>query len=283
LLSALLAIAPAASAGPRPGERYDGKSATGERIFLRASNDGSRLAHYRFWVTTRCSDGRRRGQGLIDRGERPVGIAADGTFAYTSRVWRGTHRTPRGRVRGRLRVSFTGAFSAAGDVVSGEIRATFRSRRLNCSSGPLPYTIYVDGSPLAPWRDAQMATGIYTARGRGARLRMRTLAPGRTLLRATVTWRMRCAGGGRLSGAVSYINYLLNGERLSQPGHGTRRVAPEVTSSERWRLKLHFSQGAGYRVSGLWTMRAVVRRSGVTIDTCSMRRRFRGAFVSGPA
>jgi hypothetical protein len=282
LLAALLVSAPAASAGPRPGERYDGKSGTGEPIFLTVAKDGSRLAHYRFWTKVRCSDGRRRRQGLIDPGERRVGIAADGTFAYTSRAWRGFHRTPRGRVHGRLRLRFTGAFNAAGDAVTGEIRATFRSRRLNCSSGPIAYTMYVDGSPQAPWRDAQMATGIYTARGRGVRLRLRTLAPGRVLVRATISWRTRCARGGRLSGVNSYIHYPLNRERLSRPGHGTRTVAPGVTSTERWRLKLAFSQSAGYRVSGVWTIRAVVRRRGVRIDTCGLSRRFSGSFQRGP-
>jgi hypothetical protein len=128
-----------------------------------------------------------------------------------------------------------------------------------------------------------MATGIYTARAGGMRARLRTLAPGRLLVRATMSWRTRCRRGGRLGGAVSFLFYDLNRGRLSEPGRGTRRVARGVTATERWRLELRFFQRAGYRVRGVWTIRSVVRRRGAVIDTCSFKRRFRGAFVSGPA
>jgi hypothetical protein len=183
-----------------------------------------------------------------------------------------------------MRFRFTGTFNAAGDAVTGELRAAFRSRRLRCSSGPVAYTMYVDGSPQAPWRDGRMATGIYTARARGLRVRIRTLAPGRLLVRATMAWRTRCRRGGRIRGAVLYRRYdLTDGGRLSAPGRGTRRVARGVTAAERWRLSLRFFQRGGYRVRGTWTIQSVVRRRGVVIDTCSFKRRFRGAFRSGPA
>ena len=210
-------------------------------------------------------------------------VAPDGTFAYTSRAWRGTIRTRRGRVPGRFVLRFTGAFNAAGDAVRGELRATFRSRRVRCSSGPVSYILYVDGSLQAPWRDAQMATGVYTAKGRGVNLRLRVLAPGRLLVRAAIDWRTRCRRGSRLRGGVVYRRFDIEGGRLSAPGGGRRRVASGgVTATERWRLNLRFFQSSGYRVSGVWTIRSVVRRRGVFLETCSLRRRFSGTFVNGP-
>ena len=253
LFAVMLAAAPSSLAGARPGERYDGTSATGQRVYLTVSKDGTRLRRYVFLVKASCSDGRRRVEGLFQAGERRVTIAPDGTFAYTSRLWRASHRTPGGRVRGRSRVRFTGTFNAAGDTVMGEIRARFRSRRLSCVSGAVPYSAYVGGSPGAPWRDAELATGLYTARGRGLRVRLRTRAPGRMLMKATIDWRTRCGRGGRLSGGNTYLRYHIPRARLDKPGRGTRRVARGVTASERWRLELRFSQSGGvYRVDGRW-------------------------------
>jgi hypothetical protein len=124
--------APSAVAGPRPGERYDGRSATGQRIYLSVRPNGSHLHRYEFNVRTRCSDGKRRLQGLIQRGEGPTPIDAAGRFAYRSVVDRGGY----GRVRGRLRLSFSGVFDAAGDAATGTIRATFRARRFDWLERP---------------------------------------------------------------------------------------------------------------------------------------------------
>src|ERR687895_1521926 len=152
-LAILLLLAPPVLAGPRPGERYDGRSATGQRVYLSVRADGSRLERYSFLVRTRCSDGRPRMQGLIQRGERPVAIDAAGSFSHRSPAYRGRY----GRVRGRLRLSFSGTFDGPGDTVSGEIRANFRSRRFDCSSGPVPFTLHRDGTAGAPPRGALVA------------------------------------------------------------------------------------------------------------------------------
>jgi len=279
-LATMLAAAPGAAAGPRAGERYDGRSATGQRSFLSVRPDGTRLGRYTFLVLTRCTDGRRREQGLLHPGERPVAIDAAGNFQHTSPAYRGGY----GRVRGRLRFSFSGTFDGPGDTVSGTITATFRSRRgFDCSSGPVSFTFHRDGTAGAPWRDALMATGVYQARGRGVTARLNTLAPGRELVRGTIRYRARCRSGGNLRSGRIFLRYGIGeGGRLTAPGRASFRIPQDdVRIRARFRLTLRFS--AGTSVSGTWRLRAAVRRGGRTIDVCRMRSQFSGAFVNGPA
>jgi hypothetical protein len=277
-LAIFLLLAPPVLAGPRPGERYDGRSATGQRVYLSVRADGSRLGRYSFVVRTRCSDGRRRFQGLIHRSERPVPIDAAGGFSHRSPAYRGRY----GRVRGRLRLSFAGTFDAAGDTASGTIEATFRARRFDCSSGPVGFTVHRDGTAGAPWRDSLMATGAYRARGRGVTARLRVLSPGRELLRGAIRYRAPCRAGGTLTSGRTFLNYPLSERgRLRATGRANFRIPSDrVTVRARFRLTLRFS--GGERVRGAWRVRAVVRRGGRAIDTCRMNRPFSGSFRSGP-
>ena len=274
----LLCATPALGA-PRPGERYDGRSATGQRVYLSVRADGSRLERYGFVVRTRCTDGRRRIQGLVNRGERPVGIDAAGSFSYQSRADRGAY----GRVRGRLRLSFSGTFDAAGDTATGTIEATFRARRFDCSSGPVGFTVHRDGTAGAPWRDSLMATGSYRASGRGITARLRALAPGRELLRGAIRYRAPCRAGGALTTGRTFLNYPLTERgRLRVAGRANFRIPSDrVRVRSRFRLALRFLGGT--RVRGSWRVRATVFRGGRAIDSCRMSRSFRGTFRSGPA
>jgi hypothetical protein len=274
-----LLCAPVALAGPRPGERYDGRSATGQRIYLSVRSDGSRLERYAFVVETRCSDGKRRTQGLLHPGERPVPIDAAGSFSHRSPAHRGGY----GRLRGRLRLSFTGSFDAVGDAATGTIEATFRSPRFDCSSGPVAFTVHRDGTAGAPWRDSLMATGTYRARGRGVTARLRALSPGRELLRGAIRYRAPCRAGGALTSGRTFLNYPLTERgRLRVTGRANFRIPSDrVTVRSRFRLSLRFL--GGRRVRGAWRVRAVVYRGGRAIDSCRMSRSFRGTFRSGPA
>jgi hypothetical protein len=218
-------------------------------------------------------------RGLIQRGERPVAIDAAGSFSHRSPAYRGRY----GRVRGRLRLSFSGTFDAAGDTATGTIDATFSARRFDCSSGPVGFTVHRDGTAGAPWRDSLMATGAYRARGRGVTARLRALAPGRELLRGTIRYRAPCRAGGALSSGRAFLNYPLSERgRLRVAGRANFRIPSDrVTVRARFRLTLHFF--GGVRVRGAWRVRAVVRRGGRAIDTCATTRRFSGNFRSGPA
>lgn len=277
-LAMFLLLAPPVLAGPRPGERYDGRSATGQRVYLSVRADGTRLERYALLVRTRCTDGRRRIQGLIHRGERPVGIDAAGSFAHQSPADRGRW----GRARGRFRLSFSGSFDAAGDTATGTIEATFRGGRFDCSSGPVAFTVHRDGTAGAPWRDSLMATGAYRARGRGITARLRALAPGRELLRGGIRYRAPCRAGGALTSGRTFLNYPLTERgRLRVSGRANFRIPSDrVTVRSRFRLTLRFLGGT--RVTGAWRVRAVVFRGGRAIDSCRMNRTFRGSFRSGP-
>ena len=145
-----------------PGQRYDGKSGTGDRIFLRATGGGARLSTYRFVVRTRCGDG-RPGWGALDQdGEGPARIAADGTFSYgTSRPSAYTLRGGK-RVPGQSTFRLSGRFAPRGYSVTGTLESRFRSRGLSCDSGSVPFTAYLDGSPEAPFRSRNVTTGEYS-------------------------------------------------------------------------------------------------------------------------
>jgi hypothetical protein len=281
----LLICVPRALAGPQAGERYDGKSATGQRIFLSVSPSAGRLARYSFSVRTTCTDGKRRVQSLLHTGQAPTAIDAAGAFAHESQVQRGFYSTPSGRVDGRFKTTVSGTFDAAGDSVSGKIESTFRSSRFDCSSDPVSYTIYRDGTPQAPFSDAVMSTGIYNARGKGIATKINALAPGRTVLRAELNYRAGCTSGGNLRSGRVFLNYLLSESgRRSIAGRARFRIRKDnVTVRVRFRLGFRFFQSAGYRVAGSWRVRAKVFRRGRQIDACRMNKPFKGALAAPPA
>ena len=169
--------------------------------------------------------------------------------------------------------------------MTGTIESTFESDRFDCSSGPVAYTIYRDGTPQAPFRDTVMATGLYTAAGRGVAAKFRTLAPGRELVRGEISYKARCRSGGNLSSGRVFLNYLLseNGRR-SIPGVATFRIREDnVSVCVRFVLTVRFFERGGHKVAGTWRVRAAVSRRGRQIDTCRLKKSFKGAFKSGPA
>jgi hypothetical protein len=281
----LLICTPGALAGPQAGERYDGKSATGQRIFLSVSSNGARLARYSFSVRTTCTDGKRRVQSLLHTGQAPTSIDAAGAFAHESQVQRGFYSTRSGRVDGRFKTTVSGTFDAAGDSVSGTIESTFRSSRFDCSSDPVSYTIYRDGTPQAPLSDAVMSTGLYNARGKGVAAKVDALAPGRTVLRAELNYRARCSSGGNLRSGRIFSNYLLSesGRRIIAGRARFRIRKDNVTVRIRFRLGFRFFQSAGYKVAGSWSVRAKVFRRGQRIDACRMNKPFKGTLAGPPA
>lgn len=278
----LLSLVPAAAAAPPgvPGKRYDGKSATGQFNFVRLSRDGRRLSDYDFFVRTRCSDGRRRVQGLNSIREPRTPVDASGNFSFSGRPGRLSYRVRGGRVSGRATIAVAGSF--AGDTVSGTIRARFRSRRFNCSSGPVRFTLARDGTPGAPFRDGKMATGRYAARGRRIRIRaLRALAPGRELTQIVFRWRAPCRRGN-ISSTQKFRRYKLRGTSLTIQGRRRTNYRP-ARARESYRLRLRFFRsGSTYRVRGEWRIRSAIFNRGRRIDTCRGRFPFKGTFRSGP-
>ena len=280
----LLVSAPGALGGPRAGERYDGKTAGGKRIYLSVSTDATRVARYAFAVETSCTDGKRRVQSLLDTGQTATSIDAAGSFAHQSQAQRGFYNTRSGRVNGRFRTSVSGTFDAAGDSVTGTIESTFRSKRFDCSSDPVAYTIYRDGTAQAPFSDSVMSTGLYAVavKKRDLAAQLRTLAPGRTVQRAEIKYRARCRSGGNLRSGRLFKNYVLSdGGRRSIAGRARFRIRKDkVSVSIRFRLTLRFFESNGYKVAGSWSVRAKVSRGGRQIDSCRLKRSFKGSLES---
>jgi len=280
LVLLLLVGVPGALAAPRAGERYDGKSATGQRIFLSVSDSAARVSSYIFMVRTDCTDGKSRVQTLVDSGQAPTTIDGSGSFSHRSPLQNGFYPTRSGRVNGRFRTSISGTFDAAGDSVSGTIESTFRSSRFDCSSGPVAYTMYRDGTPQAPFSDAVMTTGLYKASGKGVTAKVRALAPGRTVERAEIDYKARCRSGGNLRSGRVFLNYRLreSGRRTIRGRARFRIPKDNVAVRIRFRLSFRFFESAGYKLEGAWRVRARVSRGGRLIDTCRFKRSFEGAF-----
>lgn len=271
---------PASATSPDPGKRYDGRSSTGQRVFVRLSDDGRRLAAYDIVARMTCSDGRRRVLGLNSIRERPVRIASDGSFSGRGRPG----RARLGRVVGRAVTTFTGQFTGADDGVTGTIVARFTNRRLRCASRGATYRAFEDGTANAPFRDERMATGRYDARGFG-RLRFRAFAPSPSIDRVSFQWRIRCGRGTISLGTISTGILVRPNGRFVRGGRISNvRVGRGFRLSYRFRLAGRFSFRAGYRVRGSFRARGAVRRNGRRFDGCRVRGgRFAGRFVSGPS
>ena len=232
-----------------------------------------------------CSDGKRRYLGLNSYREPTVSIRPDGTFVNIQEP--ATFTYPDG-LKGKARTDFTGAF-AAKDKATGTVTSTFEARRVKRSSPPVRWTAHLDGTAGAPFRDEVMATGKYQVGGSGLRFsRFATLAPGRTVTDLKFKFRVPCKRGGWYGYPIDFVPIWLNRKAESAVDlreRGGYRLAGGARSSERYRLVVRFSKSVGvYRVTGRFTMRAVIRRRGKFVNSCSATRRFSGVFVNdGPA
>ena len=283
----LVAADVASAAAPVPGARYDGKAAGGLFVFMRASREGATLSDYSLAVRMRCDDGRRRILRFVDEGEPPTTVGADRRFRFVDAFTRFSHFRGRDgrRVRGRVRFSFDGVFQT-GDVVTGTARGEFRSRRLDCESGPAPYSVYRDGTSRAPYRNARVATGRYSARGRGLRFKaLRVFAPGRYVRLARFDWSAPCSVRGPLRMGSTYTYLPLKGSRVAFRDAETVPLNRGGRARLRMRLRMRFRRTASgrYVVAGTWRARAVVMYRGRRVSTCRTgTRRFSGRFRSGP-
>jgi hypothetical protein len=277
--AAALAAAPAASAGPRPGERYDGAAPGGLRIHVVVSDDGTRLAQYFLGAYMRCTDGRRRPMGLIEIGEQPVGIDGQGAFSYASRPSR--FRYPNGP-RGTVRTTFSGRFDASGDVVSGTVNSRFDSRRVDCRSGDVPFTLHRAGTPNAPFFTDSVSTRPYEARARGLSVRMRPYVPGREVHWIRIRWSARCRGGTLRGLEGPYFVPLHRDDAFAYRDRRRTRLRGGGFTRARVSLTGRFYRADGaYRVRGTWSLVASVVRGGRTVDRCRARVRFRGIALPG--
>lgn len=280
------AIDHVAEAAQRPGGRYDGRLPHDSRSFVQVAEDGTQLRRYELVLATRCNDGQRIGM-VIDASEGgQMPIDPSGRFAFAKRR-SGKFPNRRGRlVRGVVTDSASGQFSASGESVTGTTSYKFTSRTLRCSSGAIPYTLYLDGTAGAPFRTGALATGDYAmggSRGLSFRGAIRVFGPSETLSRFRYTWYAPCEQGSR----IGFHEHLVRDELVR--GHTTSththrfRLPGGISGRYRSRLSMRFSFNGAYIVRGRFSVSVSIRGTRGT-DRCRLRNaRFSGRFLGGPA
>ncbi len=275
-----LLCAPMAMAGPRPGERYDGLSATGQRVYLSVRADGTPpgalcarrpdalhrrpAAHPGPGPPRRAAGRDRRRRQLLppvprrSRRLRPgPGKPEALLLRHLRRRRRHRHRHDRGDLPAR------GASTArAGRSPSPSIATARRARP----------------GATRSWPPARTGRGDAASTPGSGRWR-----PAASCSAAAIRYRAPCRAGGALTSGRTFLNYPLT-ERgaLRVTGRANFRIPSDrVMVRSRFRLTLRFLGGT--RVRGAWRVRAVVFRGGRAIDSCRMNRSFRGSFRSGPA
>lgn len=287
LLASVAALAPAvpASAAPRAGERYDGRTATGQRVFVEVARGGARLSDYVFLVETRCSDGKVRVQGLNARNEPTVRIDSSGAFEKPVRSGRFTYPNAGRPITGTATLIFRGSFDGTGTAASGTVTATFRSKKLRCTAKPTEFRVDVDGSPRAPFRDGSVATGRYAVSGRGLTFTaFRPFLPGRSVDLVQLRFRARC-GNGSLTGRRLFEFITIRGSSFAMSGRSNVTAGPGLGFRDRFSIRGRFSRTADgtYRVRGTFRLRGSLVRRGTKVDTCRTGAvGFSGRLRSGP-
>src|SRR4051812_10249502 len=185
IVALVMAAAPAAADAPLAGKRYDGGIGPRQPVFLRVKPDRASLANYGFAVRSSCSDGVRRLVAVANKGEKPTTIASDGSFSYSSPPKPFVFVLKNGKVaRGKGSFNFSGRFVSGGQAVTGTVETSFSSKQLNCHTGPVPFTADADGTPNAPYRSTNVASGRYDVKGKSfPRSRLTAFLPGRFLAR----------------------------------------------------------------------------------------------------
>lgn len=144
-----------------PGAEYDGHSGNQAYASLLVAKTGKALSSTVFVFTRgRCSDGGPYASGISLTLKSGATIDAHGAVSY-QRTTIGSATTRLGvNVRGREQTMISARFG--GGRATGTFRDRFTSRKLNCSSDPLPFTAFLDGTTQAPVHDATSTTGRYT-------------------------------------------------------------------------------------------------------------------------
>lgn len=281
--AAALLLPASAWAGARPGARYEGKVSDGTRSQITVGRTGRRLHSYDLYSQATCSDGTRHEIGLLDPGERPTPIRADGSFSYRERpyVFRLQKRKYRHPYRVRQVTTFSGHFDASGDVVVGNIRTTYGNRRFHCDTGNDSFTFYRQGTPQAPYRTKDIASGRYRVGEGPVRGWIRTTAFGPTLPSVKLNYPIRC-GRRWIRIVVTPLRPYLHGRRFSSESVGTYNERGGVRIRARDRLRGEFHYLLGYRVTGRVTTRQVVYHHRRRLGVCRGTWRFEGSFRTGP-
>jgi hypothetical protein len=269
--AATVAVPASALAGPRAGARYDGTSATSKPVFLEVRQDGRRLGNWEVATRVPCSDGKRHLVGFGSKGERPVTIAPDGTFSFSSPQRRSGQAT------------FKGAFDSSGNRVTGSFNVALKDRHVSCQTGEVTYAMSRDGTPGAPYRDSRVASGLYVASGRSLSLTLRPLLPGQLIHSLHVRYRLRCRSGATRRGFDVLSPLALNRRGAFAGGAAGPLNGRSVVVRHQFQIEgaFRYLRGA-YRLGGAIQVRNVIRRRGGSTDVCKGKIPFVGSFKRGP-
>jgi hypothetical protein len=184
-------------------------------------------------------------------------------------------------------MAVTGTFGT--NSVAGTITPTFIAKGLKCQSAA-PFTMALDGTPAAPFRDSLMATGTYSGfKGKSfSTSSFSTVAPGREVDNLVLRWRARCKGGGSFSGRLPVVPVqLTNSARLAVLPIATGKASGKkgLGYSSQGKLGLRFfKQGTSYRARGTFQVVTVLTRKGKKVSTCTSKSyAFTSRFLSGPS
>lgn len=158
------AVARSQAAGPAR-IRYDGRDGSVSylaSVFI-ARRAGVKSTFVIAFEQGRCSDGGVYGGTDGPYSRQGVKVTPSGVAAF-----RGYYRTAYWFTRTGRRVwgseRFDVLMHVTSTLVSGVLTDRFTSRRLRCSSGPVTFTAWRDGTPEAPFDTAYATTGRYSGK-----------------------------------------------------------------------------------------------------------------------
>jgi hypothetical protein len=275
-------------AAPVGGGRYDGRSpGSPERSFLTVKGSGAGLHTYFFAARIPCSDGKSRNFDFNQTGE-PRSVVSGDTFSVTSRTAHKVRYLQKGKDPvGTLKMAATGTFGT--DSVTGTITPTFVAKGIKCSA-PAPFTLALDGSAAAPFRDSLMATGSYSGfKGKTfSASSFSTIAPGREVDGLVLRWQSTCKPGGTFSGRIPVLPIqLTNSARgaVLPLATGKLKGSSGVRYTSEGKLALRFAKtGTTYGAKGTFQAITVLTHKGKKVGTCKSKPyAFTSRFLRGPS
>jgi hypothetical protein len=231
----------------------------------------------------KCSNGSKPKVFLDERREPTATIDSAGRFAINTPTQTGHLTLHSKRVKARFASTVTGTFETQ-TTVRGSITTRARAGETTCK-GTRAFSVFLDGTRGAAYRNARAATGRYSAKGRGVRVgTFRVQAPGRLLSGLRIKIRDRCRPAGVYPTGFDFNPLILNKGRIAISERVRSRIGAGQVARERYRLMVRLYRSHGvYRVAGTFRDTARIYKHGKRLATCrSGTRRFKGRFRNGP-
>lgn len=214
----------ASSASVAWGARYDGRANNWNYAASVFPHRAPRKSQFAIsFRQGRCSDGAAYSGEDFPLKRQGFSISATGAGVFHGYYAHAFALDKHGR-RAVGSERFTARLQFVGDTVVGVLTDVFTSRRLRCSSGPVSFAAWRDGTPQAPLNTSQGTTGRYRGRSAyGDRMSMQVFMPLRMVTKLTVTFRAGapCSGAIHATGANTFTfrDIPINGSSFGLRGH----------------------------------------------------------------